>query len=222
MSKLMRSIFHKLCLIALLVAVATPTPATAHVAAADHTHISNFAQVAPNLYRGAQPSSADIYSLKRLGIRTIIDLRIRHDAMEEKQAQRLGLKWIHVPMNYLTPSDKQVAELMSVLTSPDYGKIFVHCAQGADRTGAVVVLYRIVVQDWPLDKVFDEMRDHHFKPWCFLLKDRVALERQRLDRCKKAAEATLGLRVDPRRMLLDRAANESVRVAASDSDQNHD
>lgn len=180
-------------------------------------HIANFAQVGPRLYRGAEPDKNALAALQQLGVHTIVDLRMWHSAREEAQAKRLGMRWIHVPMGYFAPSDKQIRTLMSVLTDPSYGTVFVHCAQGADRTGTVVALYRVLVQDWPLDRVFDEMRAHHFKPWWFALRERVQTERQRLDRAKLAERPKSDPQnVDERRILLDSAAIRSLEVAHFD------
>jgi protein tyrosine/serine phosphatase len=44
----------------------------------------------------------------------------------------------------------------------------VHCRQGADRTGAIVALYRVVVQGWSKQKALLEMKDggyHHNELW---------------------------------------------------------
>jgi protein-tyrosine phosphatase len=43
--------------------------------------------------------------------------------------------------------------------------VFVHCKRGADRTGAVVGLYRVLRQDWSVDRAYDEARAIGMRWW---------------------------------------------------------
>src|SRR4051812_20011324 len=65
--------------------------------------ITNFHEVRPGLYRGARPDDAGLDYLKRIGVKTIVDLEIADlvEAMpwsishEEKAAKARGLTWVH-------------------------------------------------------------------------------------------------------------------------------
>ena len=61
------------------------------VPAADR--ILNFGEVNRTLFRGAQPNDADMANLQRLGVRTIINLRLPSDTWSEEAtvARTLGL-----------------------------------------------------------------------------------------------------------------------------------
>jgi hypothetical protein len=54
------------------------------------------------------------------------------------------------------------------LTDPANRPLVIHCQHGADRTGAIVALYRVVVQDWSKADALREMDEggfHHSSLW---------------------------------------------------------
>ncbi|MBS1955475.1 MAG: tyrosine-protein phosphatase [Cyanobacteria bacterium SZAS-4] len=137
--------------------------------------IDNFGRVAPGITRGAQPSDKALAMMAKDGIKTIIDLRMNGSGTENEEAttNRLGMKYVHIPMTLLTPSTEQVSQFLSIVNSPANLPAFVHCRQGADRTGTLVAIYRRKVQGWDFDKTYAEMREHHFKPFLLGMKDLV-------------------------------------------------
>lgn len=137
--------------------------------------IENFGRVSPGITRGAQPSDKALSLMAKDGVKTIIDLRMNGTGTvnEEALTNKLGMKYVHIPMTLLTPNAQQVAQFLDVVNSPANLPAFVHCRQGADRTGTLVAIYRRKVQGWNFDKAYDEMRQHHFKPFLLGMKDLV-------------------------------------------------
>src|SRR5579862_4304461 len=87
---------------------------------ADAPGISNFHKVDDHVYRGGQPSSEGLVSLSKLGIKTVIDLRLTDGSsqVEKKVVEGLGMHYVSVPMKGLsTPSDAAVAKVLSLLQS---------------------------------------------------------------------------------------------------------
>ena len=37
--------------------------------------------------------------------------------------------------------------------------MLLHCLHGADRTGMMIAMYRMLYQDWPRDKAIDELKN---------------------------------------------------------------
>jgi protein-tyrosine phosphatase len=135
--------------------------------------IPNFAAVTDGIYRGAAPSEDGLELLKKAGVKTIVDLRhYRHDWLREKSnANRLGLTYIHLPMGYARkPMIAELREFIGIVSDPVYQPVYIHCRQGADRTGALIAAYRIIKQNWPVSVTYKEMREHHFKVWQVPLK----------------------------------------------------
>jgi protein-tyrosine phosphatase len=56
---------------------------------------------------------------------------------------------------------------LKVLEDPKNWPVFVHCAEGKDRTGYSVATYRIVVEDWSSDDAIHEMFEFHYNPIWF-------------------------------------------------------
>src|SRR5205085_11613592 len=61
--------------------------------------IVNFGKVNDVLFRGAQPDEAGLNSLQRLGVKTIINLRLETDCWKEEATKALshGILYTNVP-----------------------------------------------------------------------------------------------------------------------------
>lgn len=164
--------FSTLCF-ALLFSFAAPSPAvpqssTARASSAPSIAekislrgVRNAGKVNSFLYRGAQPSLADLSELKKLGITTIVDLRAESaytSNRERSEAQSLGIRFVHIPVGgFSTPSSAQLAEFFSLFPATPPQTIFVHCEFGQDRTGMFIASYRIAFEHWSADQALNEM-----------------------------------------------------------------
>jgi len=159
-----------------LMSLGGPTPAAADPPAKSSPDLPNFALVAPGIYRGAAPTAEGLRRLKSMGVRTIIDLRIerRGQAEEAAAAKRLGLNRLRLPMGREAPTSGQVKTFLATLADPTQRPVFVHCQHGADRTGAMVGIWRVTQQGWAFPQTWTEMRRYGFKPYLGALKGAVA------------------------------------------------
>jgi protein tyrosine/serine phosphatase len=172
-----RRFLHNLALCALLASpalLAAQAPAAPSSSFAPSSYaeklkfagLPKFGRINDSLYRGAQPYEEGLQQLKKLGITTIIDLR-SEDAhkveWERKQAEALGIRFIHLPVSgWSTPSAEQVAQFFSLLRANANEKVFVHCRLGEDRTGVFIASYRIAFDHWSSDQALNEMLDFGF------------------------------------------------------------
>lgn len=138
--------------------------------------ISNFDIVSEGLWRGAAPSNQAMQKLAESGVKTIVDLRLAGLGAEEEasRAKKLGIKYIHIPLGFMGPSLSKVAQFLNIVNDPANQPVFVHCRYGADRTGALVGVFRVIHDHWSFNQAYSEMRSHHFKPWLASLKRVVA------------------------------------------------
>ena len=124
--------------------------------------IINFGKVNDSLYRGAQPDAVGIRNLKKLGVKTILNLRMTNEVWksEEANAHANGLIYTNVPMNGVgRPTPEQVAKalaLIETLPSP----VFVHCKYGCDRAGTIIACYRIQHYHWSSEAALQEARHY--------------------------------------------------------------
>lgn len=119
--------------------------------------VPNLHKVDDNLYRSAQPTSDGMRNLEKLGIKTVINLREFHDDKDE--TDKTGLRRIDIPMLAWDVKDGSLVEALKQLKNKEQGPYLVHCMHGADRTGVVNAMYRIVYQQWDKEKALDEMRN---------------------------------------------------------------
>jgi tyrosine-protein phosphatase SIW14 len=121
--------------------------------------IKNFYQVDEHVYRGAQPTDEGFKYLAKIGVKTVIDLR-EHDQRaiaEERTVTASGMQYVNIPMTGLTPpTEAEISKILALLEDDTTGPIFVHCMQGADRTGAVIAAYRIDQNDWDNARALSE------------------------------------------------------------------
>jgi protein tyrosine/serine phosphatase len=124
--------------------------------------IPNLNQVAPNFYRSAQPTAEGFAAAQsRLNIQTVINLR----ESQTDAALLNGIKIVEqsVPMNAMFIKNEDViAALKLIKAAQTKGPVLLHCKHGADRTGVVVAMYRILYQGWTKDQAIDEMEHGGF------------------------------------------------------------
>ncbi len=121
--------------------------------------VPNLNQVTPILYRSAQPDAAGFLNLaKMLKVKTVIDLRESQTDVAYLGAS--NIKPFYVPMNALhITTDEIIAALTLIKAHESEGPILVHCQHGADRTGVVIAMYRILYQGWSKEQAIDEMKN---------------------------------------------------------------
>jgi tyrosine-protein phosphatase SIW14 len=143
-------------LAALAVALSFP----ALPAPVDTLSIPNFHQVNERVFRGGQPPAESWQGLAKLGVKTVIDLRLTDEHSTEEEAKAVaaaGMTYVNVPMKgVVSPSNEQISKVLALLDSQD--KVFVHCRRGADRTGTVIACYRIKHDRWHPKQALNEAK----------------------------------------------------------------
>jgi len=116
----------------------------------------NLFKVSDNLFRCAQPTAEGVRRLKETyGIKTVINLRSFHS--DRETLGDTGVTYESIPLNAIYPSKEDVARFLKIVTDPNRTPVLVHCQHGADRTGVMCAMYRIIVQGWSKDDAIREM-----------------------------------------------------------------
>jgi len=122
--------------------------------------VSHLFKLTDALYRGDQPSAVGMQNLKKLGVKTVINLRSFHSDRDE--IGTTVLRQEHIYMKTWHPEREDAVRFLRLVKDPANAPVLVHCQHGADRTGAMCALYRIVVQGWSKQEAIREMREGGF------------------------------------------------------------
>lgn len=130
--------------------------------------LPNFHVVEPYLWRGAAPNVAGVDELKRLGVKTIVDLRRSPQGTSWEGAYVVthGMNYINVPMGNSIPSLSKQRKVLAVIDAaaadPSKAPVFLHCSHGSDRTGFMVACWRVQHDKRNVLEAFTEMLEHGF------------------------------------------------------------
>lgn len=119
--------------------------------------VPNLHKITTNLYRSAQPTAEGFQSLKKMGIKTVINLRSFNSDRDE--VGDTGLLREHIFMKAWHPERKEVVQFLQIVTDEKRYPILFHCQHGADRTGIMCAIYRIAIQGWSKEDAIQEMKE---------------------------------------------------------------
>ena len=118
----------------------------------------NLFQIDTDLYRSQQPQPQNLDQIKALGIRTVISFRAFHSDDLVIQAPEIML--IRIPINTWHIKDRHIiAALDAIQQARQNGPVLIHCQHGADRTGLVSAMYRVIYQGWQKEDALKEMTE---------------------------------------------------------------
>lgn len=138
--------------------------------------LPNLHKVNERLYRGGQPREGGLSELAALGVHTVINLRDDDERAEAEasEARAAGLRYFNVPFGrFGRPADEQVERVLALISAPENGVVFVHCAKGRDRTGTIVAVYRITRDRWTGERAKKEAEHYGMKFWQRRMKDYI-------------------------------------------------
>ena len=106
-----------------------------------------YRRFSPTLASAGQPEPSDIEAIGRAGFKRLINLATAKSpgalADEAVLAQRAGLRYLHLPIDFEAPELAQAARLFEELKSAGDEPVFVHCAKNM-RVSALLSAYRMV------------------------------------------------------------------------------
>lgn len=131
--------------------------------------LSNVGRIAPGVYRGNQPLKEGYLTLKKMGIKTVINLRTQHRG--KSSVESAGMNYMAFPINIVKNlKPEKVQGIIKAMADPNNQPVYIHCALGQDRTGVIVAVYRIEEQGWSPEEAEQEMHDFGFNDMWFNLK----------------------------------------------------
>jgi len=106
-----------------------------------------------------------------MGVKTVVKLRAF--SSDRKIIGDTGIAYERIYMKPWHIEDEDVIRFLQIATDPARTPVFVHCKRGADRTGLVCAVYRMVVCKWPREKAVRETTEGGFgfaKKWKNIVK----------------------------------------------------
>ena len=125
----------------------------------DSLGLNNLYQIDEGVFRSEQPDKLDFAQLEKLGITEVLNLRRWHS--DDKEAKNTNLILYHVPMRAGKVKENNVVQALKIIQNRK-GNILIHCKHGADRTGLIVAMYRIVFQNYTKEQAIKEMTEGGF------------------------------------------------------------
>lgn len=94
-------------------------------------------------------------NLARMGIKTVINLRVFHSDADEIKKTGLRLEELNVKPWHI--EDEDVVSVLRSIKKRANGPFLIHCWRGADRIGLMVAMFRMVEQGWTKEEAIQEM-----------------------------------------------------------------
>jgi protein tyrosine/serine phosphatase len=139
----------------------------------DHAFVraiyDNAHEIAPGVWRSAQPSPQRLAQWSARGIKTILNLRGPAPsaalALETDACKRLGLTLINLRVYSREAPSIEVMEGLRALFRSMKRPALMHCKSGADRVGVAAAMFLFLEQGAPLDEALGQLskRFGHFR-----------------------------------------------------------
>jgi uncharacterized protein (TIGR01244 family) len=124
--------------------------------------ISNYTRVDAVVACGGATETSALDGLKQDGFKAVINLRQASEKganIEENRAhaEKLGLKYIHIPYNGAAPEAKTFDDFLAAIADKSNQPVYIHCAS-ANRVGSVWLAKRVLQDGWTVEKATEEAR----------------------------------------------------------------
>lgn len=116
-----------------------------------------------SLCTSGQPTVAQLREIAAAGFKTVINLALHDDPRyslpdEAGTVKSLGMSYIHIPVQFSTPTRKDLLDFFAAMKASEGQKIWVHCAANI-RVSAFLGLYRVIEQRWEREAAFAQLSD---------------------------------------------------------------
>ena len=146
-----------------VVSYARPKDKSNSKASGSAVDVENFGQVTDFYYRGSQPKGEEYNQLAAIGVKTIIDLRENPKDYAKGLTEHAGMKYVNLPLSDKDyPPPDAASRFLSLVNDKENWPVYVHCAGGRHRTGAMTAVFRMTVQGWDATRAYEEMKDYDF------------------------------------------------------------
>jgi protein tyrosine phosphatase (PTP) superfamily phosphohydrolase (DUF442 family) len=140
--------------------------------------VKNVYRLSPHIITGGQPDSeAGFAELQKLGVKTI--LSVTDATPDEETAEKYGMKYVHVPMDYEGVSPEQREKILNTVNKTS-DPVYIHCNSGRNRGATAAAICLIGTEgksndeaiswmkmrgvDEEKQKLYEAVRNYHPEP----------------------------------------------------------
>ena len=126
------------------------------------TELENFYQLNDSIYRCEQPDKKAFKELEKLGFKS--DLNLRQNHSDNDELKKRDIESYRVKIESADIEEKDIIKALRIIVQAPK-PLVVHCKHGADRTGIVIAMYRIVICNWSKKQAIAELKNggYHFQ-----------------------------------------------------------
>ena len=122
--------------------------------------VTNFAKLETTVACGGATTPEAVPELKKMGFKSIINLRLPTEAganveAEAAAAKTAGIKFYNIPFSGQAPDPKVADSFLDAITAPGNEPAYIHCAAG-NRAGAMWMIKRLAIDHWDTDRAYTE------------------------------------------------------------------
>jgi protein tyrosine phosphatase (PTP) superfamily phosphohydrolase (DUF442 family) len=122
--------------------------------------IKNFVYVSDKLATGGQPTENQLREIAKAGYEVVINLGLTgtNYALPDESGlvELLGLKYVHVPVQWESPSKKALQQFIMRMEQLKGRNVFVHCAANY-RVSCFLAIYRVAKLGWSKEEAMSEL-----------------------------------------------------------------
>lgn len=119
---------------------------------------ANLYRIDDKLYRSEQPVADDGDTIEKLGIKSVINLRYFDRNDNDTHLKNRGLTLLNRPLRSWRIKPEDIVQTLYLIEKQQQqGAVLIHCYHGADRTGLISGMYRIIYQGWTVADAKEEM-----------------------------------------------------------------
>jgi uncharacterized protein (TIGR01244 family) len=121
---------------------------------------SNFARLETTVACGGATTPEAVPELKKMGFKSIINLRLPTEAganveAEAAAAKAEGINFYNIPFSGQAPDPKVADRFLDAITAPGNEPAYIHCAAG-NRAGAMWMIKRLAIDHWDTERAYTE------------------------------------------------------------------
>ncbi len=126
--------------------------------------INNYIKINEKISTSGQPTAKQFEKIAEEGYEIVINLAVSHSEgkieNEDDIVTSLGMNYVHIPVEFLEPTVKNLKDFIEMLSSFSNKKVWVHCIMNY-RVSAFMYVYHKYILKTPFDNINLEV----FEQW---------------------------------------------------------